>query len=486
MRHLAEVVDFEVLLGGDEELLAREGPSALVARDRALAADLPAGSPHRRLRRWVALRRRTAGELPGPRARSLVVLLAWGLGILGAALGAGAGAALLAYDGQDPVNVLAWLLYTALLPLLLALMLGIGLLLPRGWLAWGGAAQSLLAAVIEPLLRRLPGGARWGAVVFGRAERGSARLERWLLVGLTQIFSIGFLGAALLTLLVKVSITDLAFSWSTTLDLDDAAVTRMVHTLSWPWKDVLPGAVPGAEAVRASNYRRFVKRFRDTERRTAVQTAIGARWWKLCAASVVMYGILPRIALLLLARWRWRAALRSWPDLDRPDVRVLVERLDGGGAGTFRARRPQSPTPDPASEPSAPAAAAAPSTPATAEEAGLVVAWGSAATDLAGAAAALDLEAAAVRSAGADLDLSAERAVLEEAARVGGPVTVLMPLAEPPIEDVLGFLRELRSVAPRVTVVALAREGEAWRASGPDAVWRKALTRVQGVEAAEP
>jgi hypothetical protein len=116
---------------------------------------------------------------------------------------------------------------------------------------------------------------------------------------------------------------------------------------------------------------------------------------------------------------------------------------------------------------------------------GLAVAWGAAAGEPELAARVLDAPPDVVLGAGADLDLSAEREVLSAAAERGGPVTVLMPLSEPPIEDVLGFLRELRSIAPRVVLVPLTKEASGWRSTPADAVWRRALGQVDGVEAHE-
>lgn len=496
VHHLSEVVDFEVLLARDDELAAREGASALLVRDRTLGAQLLAERPHGQLRAWLGRRRSVERDLPGDRASTLITLVGWGLLLLGVAAGASTAAALLAYDGRSPVNVLAWLLYMAAVPLFLALVLVVGLLVPKRWFARAGAAQVLLGAILEPLLRRLPGGDRWARTLFGRQASASG-LQRWMLVGLTQVFSLGFLGAALAALLIKVAITDLTFSWSTTLDLSDQHVTQMVDMLATPWADLVPGAVPNEEAVAQSNYRRFVDRFRDTDQRTPVDAAIGATWWKLCAASVIVYGLLPRLLLLLVSLWRWRAALARWPSLDRPDVHALLDRLEDPG-GTFVPRQPTPPQDEVLSQPTLPAQdrgpPTTPSPPASLEMPAppqedlrtLTVAWGMAAADLEAVSMAFGAEPSSVMSAGADLDLSAERRVLSAAAEEGGPVTVLMPMAEPPVEDVLGFLRELRSVSPRVEIVPLKRSNGQWRTSSTDSSWSKALARVRGVEVRKP
>lgn len=488
VRQLSEVIDFEVLLARDAELAEREGPAALLVRDRALAEQFEVIEPRPRLRRWLAHRSRLETELPGDRARGLVVLFTWILGLLGVVSGAAAAAALLAYDGRTPVNVLAWLLYLAAVPFGLALLLGLGLVIPSRWLPRAGAAQALVAAVLEPLLRRLPHGRQWARALFGRSSGEAAALQRWLFVGLTQLFTLGFLGAALVTLLVEVSINDLTFAWRTTLPLGDDRVTQLVGWVGSPWQAFLPDAVPDAAAVAESNYRRFVDRFRDTDTRSPVDVAIGASWWMWSAMAVLVYGVLPRIAFLVLAGWRYRRALAAWPALDRPDVATLLARFEDTG-GAFSARRLRDGPPLNGVAAEAPPETEATEAPPLADPAesasGLAVAWGAAAAEPESAARALDDIPETVLGAGTDLDLAAERAVLSAAAARGGPVTVLMPLSEPPIEDVLGFLRELRSVAPQVTLVSVDRVDEGWRMTTPDDAWRRALDRVRGVEAHE-
>ncbi|MBX2810978.1 MAG: DUF2868 domain-containing protein [Myxococcales bacterium] len=511
MQHLSEVIDFEVLMERDADRAAQDGNTALIIRDRALGEQLPQGSPLTRLRYWLENRRRVEIDLPGESAANLISLLGWALLILGALAGASCGAALLAYDGKSPINVMAWLLYVAGIPFVFALFLILGLMMPRRFLSRAGPVQALLGTLIQPLLRRLPGGIRWTQSVFGR----SSGIERWLLVGLTQVFTIGFLFAAIITLLVKVVITDLAFSWSTTLHLRNEQVAKVVQVVSSPWKGMVPLAVPDARAIEQSNYNRYIDDFtpnapgdnaiqssithRSYRRRSSVDPVTSTRWWMFCAAAVVCYGLIPRFILLLLSMWCWQRTLAKWPDLKRADVSSLMQRLNNTHPeGVFTPRRtsdivePYS-TPDPP-VPSAkitPVSAEEPSGADTAEAQHqqpplLTVVWGSAAADRQAAAAALMPPPQEVMSAGADLDLSAERKVLEHAANQQQSVQVLIPLTEPPVEDVLSFLRELVAVAPAVDIVPIERRENTWHHATIDNLWTRALARVQGVGVRQP
>lgn len=480
MRQLSEVVDFEALLARDRRQAARDGTMALAVRDRALAEKLPAEPPRARLTAWVEARRDLEESLPGLRAQGLVTLLGWALLGLGLAAGVGTATALLAYDGRSPINVLAWLFYLAFVPLALGVILLLGLLVPNRWMPRAGAAQALLGALVEPLLRRLPEGPDWVGRLLGRATGGAA-LQRWLLVGLTQVLTLGFLLAALATLLVKVTLTDLTFSWSTTLDVKEAQVTQLVEVVAAPWAAMLPSAVPNEADVAATNYQRFVERFRDTPERRAVDPSVGAKWWKLCAAAVLVYGVFPRILFLILSWWQWRKAVRGWPRLDRPGVRGLLERFeDSGGSFVVRSRGSSDRDEEPDFEPEANVPTDLPSiTP------GLVIAWGAAAgAEPEALEEVVPMPAGTEKlGVGLDLDLDAEQAALTRAAALAAPALVLMPLDEPPVEDVLAFLRELRSVTPVVQVLGVESSPGGWTGAPLDPGWRKALARLEGVEA---
>ena len=168
--------------------------------------------------------------------------------------------------------------------------------------------QALLANVITPLLRRLPTSDSWFARLFGAQGLPLyGRLHTWMIVGLSQGFAAMFLGGALLALLIKVTTTDLAFAWSTTLQLSPDQVHGAVN-VALPWSWLLPSTVPTPEIIAASNYERYIGSFDGSTERTHIDDAIAATWWQFCALCTLVYGVAPRVAVLLLANWRWRRA----------------------------------------------------------------------------------------------------------------------------------------------------------------------------------
>ncbi len=252
------------------------------------------------------------------------------LGLLGLALGAGAASAALAYDGSHPVNLIAVLMLLVGLPgvfLLLTLLLLPGRMPGLGWL------QQLLANLNlgqwltrwlsykiatqddQPLdtlgLSALSG---WRA-----SRSAAARVGKWLMLAISQAFTIGFFVGALVALFALVSFTDLAFGWSTTLELAPQSVANWVQTSALPWAAWLPQAAPSAELVLQSQY------FRAAGAPANAQQLGG--WWPYLVMCLLIYGLLPRLLLLLVSRWRLAKATQGLL-LDDPQVDALLERLE--------------------------------------------------------------------------------------------------------------------------------------------------------------
>ena len=83
------------------------------------------------------------------------------------------------------------------------------------------------------------------------AHRG---LLRWILVRAAQIFGIAFNVAALAGCLYRIAVTDIAFGWSTTLQLDATSVHRLAEALSGPWSRITSHGTPSLDLVRLTQY----------------------------------------------------------------------------------------------------------------------------------------------------------------------------------------------------------------------------------------
>ena len=182
--------------------------------------------------------------------------------------------------------------------------------------------------------------ALWG----GRRSHGQlyGGVERWLLVGLSQAFGVAFNVAALATFLYLVAFSDLAFGWSSTLNLDAGTFHSFISVLAAPWEWAVSQGSPSLELLEHTRFFRL-----DSGRLIAAATpepAVWGGWWLFLFLSVTVYGLLPRVLALAYAGSRAWRMLRNLP-LDHGELQNLFERLtvaqidtrgldagDGGGA----------------------------------------------------------------------------------------------------------------------------------------------------------
>jgi hypothetical protein len=305
------------------------------------------------------------------------------------------------------------------------------------------------------------------------ASRASAgRFAKWQLLYYSQVAAVAFNVAALATAIMLVTFTDLAFGWSTTLDADPAVVHRIVTAIAWPWHALAPSAVPSAALVEESQFFRLQGGAALTP---GVSRALGA-WWPFTVAAIVTYGLLPRLALLVLAAARLRSATAALL-LDDPRVTALLDRMGAPEIETAAAEHEAPPPPDVGG-----AGAARPLRPPAGSAHAVI--WEDcldvgAARDY--ARAKLNFDVVAVTEAGGSRGLDADRGALEAIATAEPrALVVLTPAWEPPLLELDDFLRAIRSrVGPEASIV-VAPVPEAGRAVSEveAATWVRAMRRI--------
>jgi hypothetical protein len=358
---LTDLIDIEARLAADQTVAADE----LARRDREIGREIQASAALPRdkaaQRRYLILswiRRLRAGRdaSPGQRvARSLQATeLALVLG--GLTLGFTAVRVILRYDGSTPVNVVHFLAVMVAAQIALFALLLLGLLTRRlfsGKSGGQGVLQELLRALTIAKAHLPP-----GAVKFQRLH---GDVWRWHLVSLTQKFGVAFNLAALSALIYLVTFTDLAFSWSTSLDVSPAEAHRFMRALAWPWQWLgvhHQGYVPSLELVEKTQYFRIEGRYMAAEPAArATDVRLLGSWWPFLAMALTCYGLLPRTFLYLYGSWSKRRALRRVP-FDTLELDEVFSRLgvatDGwrplggggeasGGEGTARSAAAISP-----------------------------------------------------------------------------------------------------------------------------------------------
>lgn len=248
----------------------------------------------------------------GPAADRLAPLprrLAWALAGLCLLLGlvAASGVWSLLGAGERPVNVV-WTWLALLGPHALMFLLWLLGIVLGGAPPWSGRGLAVLAERVPGLLPdRAVAEAAWDGLQASGATR-------WLLSALSHLLWIAALTGALVGLLLALSLRRYGFTWETTI-LPAAWFESLVGVLAW-LPSLLGLPQPDAALVAASA-------------EGPVASSAARRAWSFwLLGGLLLYGLLPRIAALLLCRWRLRRALRGlrvpW---QQPYFAVLQRRL---------------------------------------------------------------------------------------------------------------------------------------------------------------
>ncbi|MDG4601544.1 MAG: DUF2868 domain-containing protein [Defluviicoccus sp.] len=264
------------------------------------------------------------------RLRQLFALSAAAGFLIALALGAGSALALMAsapsgYGAAVPTNF--FLLYGSLLgphALMLAAWLFALLALPNrssGSSLGGGSLGGSLGGGILALVRRL---SRWtlkqpleaaAARAFALVMTGSPA-GRWLVSALSHGLWFGYLAGGSAMVFLLLSTRQVSFAWETTiLSAEDYIALTRALAAAPGW---LGFAAPDAQQIAAS----------QIPLAAAPSAAADRAWAGLLLGSLFVYGVLPRLVLVLLCLGLGRRAIRRYRlDTSRPGFARLQERL---------------------------------------------------------------------------------------------------------------------------------------------------------------
>ncbi len=290
-------------------------------RDRNIGRTLPvAATSDERVLAWWSQISPVDAISSGSRLERLRRLATTVLLIVGVLLGTSLAGVAFGYEGDYPVNLFALLGVLVGVPLLLLLFT---LLLLPGRLPGISGVQDVLAGMnvgrwVGAWLDRYAQTDLFSAFPGGRKTNAFAR---WQLVVFSQWLAIGFFVGVLTVAWLLVAFTDLAFGWSTTLQIDPASVHGWVAKLAMPWSGWLPVATPDSVLVEASRFYRL-----EEGGMPAARAAQLGEWWPFVLMTVLTYGLLPRLMLVGVALWRLDVASRLLLQ-DDPEVTALIDRL---------------------------------------------------------------------------------------------------------------------------------------------------------------
>ncbi len=144
-------------------------------------------------------------------------------------------AGLLEFHTFERINLLLLLLFAVIIPLLVWV---IGLII--------SADNTPLLSLIKRRLPPWPGGPT--------ASSTLQPLLRQTAVLLGQQFSLLFASAMVLGMLLYILLTDLAFGWSSTLDLSPDSLLAVTSIIAWPWQWLWPDATPTLTLIEQTQF----------------------------------------------------------------------------------------------------------------------------------------------------------------------------------------------------------------------------------------
>ncbi len=322
---LGDLVDIKEQIDRDRQLER----ATLRERDREIGLEQAKLAATRvgnlkRLRAWIStIRARSETVSSGQKvdkAMRNAIVLCW---VLGAIVGYLLTRSVLAYDGSQPVNLFIALVVLIGVQVLALLILFFLLLFQRGKLL---DAVSILnpANIIFHLVGRIQ--PAWKDAISSFSSRlqhggGNGFLPQ-MLTYLAQHFSIAFNIGILGALLYLVTISDLAFGWNTTLDIELDTINNFFQGLALPWQSIVPAAVPDSSLIESSRYYRLQSQLRSG----GWEASELGTWWLYLALCVVFYGFLPRVFALVVTGIQYdRAIVRA--TLAAPGSSQILSRM---------------------------------------------------------------------------------------------------------------------------------------------------------------
>lgn len=345
---IPDFLDLEYFFIQDKQLEEKEGLSALRDRDRIfylndIAPEFEATEANREwlIFRWLQEQRNRENRaqngqalLPGRMWYELYGLFWSVFSFMAMATGAGLSYSFLTYTGKQPVNVSLFFLVFVGFQFLILLSLFCAAIIRKmqGLDLRSSLLLSFVNKGLNSFLFRLRkygldkmGGIRRSqfaaALAAVRARgKGYGPLFFWPLFLLFQLFGIAFNFGVLGALLVKVASSDLAFGWQSTIQVSSEFVYRMVQWLAFPWSWLLGStSYPGLKQIEGS--RMILK---DGFYHLASEDLVS--WWPFLGLAICCYCLLPRIILFVAGSFERNRTL-SRISFNRADHNQLLHRL---------------------------------------------------------------------------------------------------------------------------------------------------------------
>ncbi|CAH9018972.1 DUF2868 domain-containing protein [Candidatus Nitrosacidococcus sp. I8] len=311
-------------------------------RDRNIGKKLShlKNKPQQQLHHWLqAIQTDFLKILPGDHISKIFRLAIFILFFLGIGIGWATSSSVLAYDGTQPVNIFNILLVFVGFQFFLLLMSTILMLPPKLLRLLPGAlafqemlslfspgklvpiAAKLLSSEYRQVLEGILGEQKINHTLYGQAKK-------WLILQTSQIFAVGFNLGILASCLYLVITSDLAFGWSTTLNLSTESFYQIIQKLAFPWHVWIKEAVPSFDLVEVTKYYRLHKGILPNAiKLDPKDVALLGQWWQFLFMAVSVYGLLPRLGMLIFTYKQAQTALDK-ALLRTPGAQQILDRMN--------------------------------------------------------------------------------------------------------------------------------------------------------------
>ncbi|MEX0685278.1 MAG: DUF2868 domain-containing protein [Balneolales bacterium] len=253
---------------------------------------------------------------------------------IGLLLGVSAAATVFYYDGTSPINILPAIFLFVVIPLFFLLYFIILAFRDSklGARFSGGATdKSLLPSPFyglqKKLIKKMAGGKRQilesEMGTMERLRKAYTPFVKWKLRYWTQLAAIFYLIGALGWLAIKITTTDLAFSWSTTLNISPNTMNTFTSVIAAPWSTWMPGATVDLATIEKTQYYRATQSVIPQ----GVDASEMGRWWGFLLMAMIFYGLLPRIFTMIICDLRVKRGF-TYAVLALSKPHRLPDRLD--------------------------------------------------------------------------------------------------------------------------------------------------------------
>ena len=285
------------------EVLQHDSSTKEVRRAFGLSAVLLQHKPYEQLEAWTDAHQPT---LKKPSLYDNISNYLYGvtftLVVFAFVLGLFSAVALLHYNGQAPVNVVYFMAMVIAFPLLTMTLTLLSMLKAN-------QSQPVLVHLspafwMEKIVSLLP--KKWQSNL--EEIHINPLLANWIVIKRSQLIALSFSWGLLLALLAVVATQDIAFAWSTTLDVNAVTFHAFLETLSTPWSSWVPSAVPSLELVTQSQYFRLGEKLSDE---LITHASMLGQWWKFLAMATLFYAIILRFLFYILATVGLKMAVKK-------------------------------------------------------------------------------------------------------------------------------------------------------------------------------